>query len=498
VRRDRYDPYDPYGSHRVGGVVRTVIFLAVLGAVPAVLLFVAHRAAVQRAEEGEPPAVAPPAPIAHVVTPLASLRRLPTTVHGALAADALVASLAPIGQQVPDGSCLVVGVDGRPVFDDAGATSVMPSSNMKLVTAAVALERLGQDHRFTTDLRAGAAPAPGGVVGGDLYLVGGGDPVLGTADYVQAAATQDHYPQPYVTPLETLADQLKASGVTSVTGAVLGDDSRYDAERFVPSWPASYATAREAGPLGALVVNDAAASLRPLRSAPDPAVHAAAVLTELLRQRGIAVGGAASRGVAPAGAVSLTSIQSRPLGELVGEMLTTSDNNTAELLLKEIGVVAGGAGTRPAGLAAVQATLQEWGIPLDGVNLVDGSGLDRGDRLTCTALLAVLDRSDPSGPLALGLPVAGQTGTLADVFRGTPAEGRLRAKTGTLTGSKALSGFVDAPDGLRHVTFSYVQNSPAADVAALPVWDALGRALTAYPTAPTEDVLGPQPAAAPA
>ena len=494
----RHDPYDPYGSRRVGGVLRTVIFLAVLGAVPAVLLFVAHRAAAQRAEQGEPVPVAPPAPVAHVVTPLASVRRMPTTVRSTLATDALVASLAPIGEQVVPGSCLVVGVDGHPVFDDAGATSVMPSSNMKLVTAAVGLDVLGPDHRFTTDVRAGAAPAAGGVVDGDLYLVGGGDPVLGTAAYVEAASTQDHYPQPYVTSLEALADQLKAAGVTRVSGAVLGDDSRYDGERFVPSWPVSYGTAREAGPLGALMVNDAAASLRPLRSASDPAVHAASVFTQLLRERGIAVGGEAGRGVAPPGAASLTSVQSRPLGELVGEMLTTSDDNTAELLLKEIGAVAGGAGTRPAGLAVVQATLQKWGIPLDGINLVDGSGLDRGDRLTCTALLGVLDHSGPAGPIALGLPVAGQTGTLADVFRGTPAEGRLRAKTGTLTGSKALSGFVDAPDGTRHVSFSYVQNSPAADAAALPIWDALGRALTAYPAAPPEDVLGPQPAAPPA
>jgi D-alanyl-D-alanine carboxypeptidase/D-alanyl-D-alanine-endopeptidase (penicillin-binding protein 4) len=492
-----YDPYDVYGHRRVGGVLRTVIFLAVLGAVPAVLLFVAHRAAAARAEEGEPVAVAPPAPIAHVVTPLASTRRMPATVHDGLATDALAAALAPVGNMVGPGSCLVVGVDGRTVYDDGGATSVMPSSNMKLVTAATALEVLGPDHRFTTEVRAGAAPGPGGVVAGDLYLVGGGDPVLGTLPYVQAAAAQDHYPQPYVTPLETLADQLKAAGVTRIEGAVLGDDSRYDGERFVPSWPASYGQAREAGPLGALVVNDAAASLQPLRSAGDPAVHAATVFTDLLRQRGITVGRDAGRGTAPAPAAALTSIQSRPLSDLVGEMLTTSDNNTAELLLKEVGAVAGGAGTRPAGLAVEKAALQKWGVPLAGVNLVDGSGLDRNDRLTCSALLAVLDHTGPSGPVALGLPIAGQTGTLADVFRGNPAQGRLRAKTGTLTGSRALSGFVDAADGSRRVSFSYVQNSPAADVAAVPVWDALGRVLTTYPSAPPEAELGPQPAAPP-
>ena len=140
----------------------------------------------------------------------------------------------------------------------------------------------------------------------------------------------------------------------------------------------------------------------------------------------------------------MTAIQSRPLGELVGEMLTTSDDNTAELLLKEIGVGAGGAGTRPAGLAVVQAKLGEWGIPLDGIVLVDGSGLDRGNRLTCAALQGVLRHVGGSGPVADGLPIAGQTGHAADVFVGNPAVGRLRAKTGTLRDAKALSGFVDA------------------------------------------------------
>jgi serine-type D-Ala-D-Ala carboxypeptidase/endopeptidase (penicillin-binding protein 4) len=486
-----------YEQRDVRGIARTVILLVALGAVPAVALVLAHRAAEARADEGEPVAATPVPSPGRVVTPLVSLRRAPTTVRNTLADDALVSSLAPLRDRIAPGSCLVVGIDGRPMFDDAGTTSVLPSSNMKLVTAAVALDVLGPDHRFSTEARTEVPPAPGGVIDGNLYLVGGGDPVLGTAAYVQAAAAQDHYPQPYVTSLEALADQMKAAGVTRIAGAVVGDDSRYDAERFVPSWPASYAAAREAGPLGALMVNDAAATLRPLRSAPDPAAHAAGVLTELLRERGITVGRRGARGATPPGATTLTSVQSRPLAELVGEMLTWSDDNTAELLLKEIGVAAGGGGSRPAGLAVVQSRLQSWGVPLDGINLVDGSGLDRGDRLTCAALLAVLAHAGPSGPLADGLPVAGRTGTLAADFHGNPAEGRLRAKTGTLTGSRALTGFVDAPDGVRHISFSYVQNGPRADVAAVPIWNTLGQVLTTYPTAPSTDALDPEPAAPP-
>jgi D-alanyl-D-alanine carboxypeptidase/D-alanyl-D-alanine-endopeptidase (penicillin-binding protein 4) len=489
-------PPDPGPRRDVRGPARLVMFLLVLGAVPAIALFLAHRAAATRAEEGEPVTPAPAAPVAHVVTPLVSLRRTPATVSTTLANEALVASLVPIGERVPPGSCLVVGVDGVPLFDDAGPTSVIPASNMKLVTAAVALDVLGPDHRFTTEAKADHAPSAG-TIDGNLYLVGGGDPVLGTTPYVAAAAAQVTHPQPYVTPLENLADQIVASGVTRITGSVLGDDSRYDAERVVPSWPASYATSREAGPLGALLVNDAAESLQPLRSAPDPAVHGAGVLTQLLRARGVTVAGGPGRAVTPAGATTVSSLQSRPLSELTGELLTTSDNNTAELLLKEIGVTAGGAGTRTAGLGVVQAKLGEWGIPLDGIALVDGSGLDRGDRLTCTALQAVLRHAGSAGPIADGLPIAGMTGTLSDQFAGNPAVGRLHAKTGTLRDAKALSGFVDAADGSRHISFSYVQNGPNADATATPIWDALGRALTAYPTAPPIDQLSPQPPAPP-
>ena len=278
-------PPDPGSRRDVRGPARLLIFLLVLGAVPAVALFLAHRAAASRAEQGEPATPTAPAPVPHVVTPLVSLRRAPTTIATTMANEALVASLAPIGERVTPGSCLVVGVDGVPVYDDAGATSVIPASNMKLVTAAVALEVLGPDHRFTTEAKADQAPA-GGTIAGNLYLVGGGDPVLGTNPYVAAAAAQLTHPQPYVTPLETLADQIVAAGVTRITGSVIGDDSRYDTERFVPSWPASYATSREAGPLGALLVNDGAETLQPLRSAADPAVHGASVLTQLLRERG--------------------------------------------------------------------------------------------------------------------------------------------------------------------------------------------------------------------
>ena len=154
-------------------------------------------------------------------------------------------------------------------------------------------------------------------------------------------------------------------------------------------------------------------------------------------------------GTAPATAVELAAIESAPLADVVGEMLANSDNNTAEMLVKELGFDDSGAGTREAGLAVIERTLAEWAVDTAPMVFADGSGLSPDNRATCTALLSVLQRSDPDGPIGAGLPIAGQTGTLSDIFVDHPIAGRLLGKTGTLSnppfnqdppGVKALAG----------------------------------------------------------
>ncbi len=115
------------------------------------------------------------------------------------------------------------------------------------------------------------------------------------------------------------------------------------------------------------------------------------------------------------------------MSAVVGEMLATSDNNTAELLVKELGVAAGTGGTRDAGLAVMASTLTGWGIPMAGVQFADGSGLSNDNRVTCQVFVDVLARSGPTDPLGAGLPVAGVSGTLTDMF--TDVAGR-RADAG--------------------------------------------------------------------
>jgi D-alanyl-D-alanine carboxypeptidase/D-alanyl-D-alanine-endopeptidase (penicillin-binding protein 4) len=477
---------------RRAGRLRLFVALAVLAVVPTVALIALSRWATDRVEAAEPVPAQQVTPGPATATPLLSARRVPQSVHDGVARQALVAALAPFAQGVGPEGCFTTAVDGVEIVDAAGARAVLPASNTKLVTAAVALEVLGADHRFTTTAK---VTGRDGGTAETLYLVGGGDPVLGTQEYLAASAAQDTYPQPLVTPLESLADQIVASGITHVTGGIVGDGSRYDGEEVVPTWPESYIAERQSAPLSALLVNDGSAQLSPLQSTAEPVTHAAGVLHDLLEARGVTVEGGVSAGVAPADVPDIAAVQSATLAELMPDLLAWSDNTTAELLVKEIAVATGTVpGTRPAGLAAIDATLRSWGVPLEGVVLTDGSGLDRGNRLTCDALGAVLARSGPDGPLAAGLSVAGQSGTLAGYFVGNEAQGRLAGKTGTLTGARALSGFVAAADGTRHVAFNYVENGDGARPYAESRWGELGRILTTYPQAPAVDQLAPLPA----
>jgi D-alanyl-D-alanine carboxypeptidase/D-alanyl-D-alanine-endopeptidase (penicillin-binding protein 4) len=144
-------------------------------------------------------------------------------------------------------------------------------------------------------------------------------------------------------------------------------------------------------------------------------------------------------------------------------MLTESDNGSAELLTKELGVRDSGVGSTAAGVAAVTKALRAEDVPLDGTVQFDGSGLADDDRATCAAVQTLLDRHGPASPFAASLPVAGQTGTLAERFVGTPLAGRLHAKTGTLNQATALVGYLDTLQGAR-ASFAFLMNLPAPHV----------------------------------
>jgi D-alanyl-D-alanine carboxypeptidase/D-alanyl-D-alanine-endopeptidase (penicillin-binding protein 4) len=337
------------------------------------------------------------------------------------------------------------------------------------------------------------------VVAGDLFLVGGGPADLGTPDWpTMAPGTRPRV----VHDIGPLVDAIAGAGVTRIAGSVVGDGTRYDDQRYNPAIAARLVDQDQVGPVSGLMVNDGFADFAPSRTnaatvpASDPAADAARVLTDQLVARGIAVGGPGRSGAAPEEATTVATMVSPPVRQLVADMLTTSDNEAAEAALKEIGVATRGEGSWAAGAAGLAGLLDEAGVPIDGLRVVDGSGLSTEDRLSCDALAHVLTRPGTGPVLRDGLAVAGRTGTLADRFAGTPVAGRLRAKTGTLRNVTALAGQVEARQG-RALAFAYVANvADPAEVTADEVGiQGLAEILLAYPRGVDLAALGPRPAA---
>jgi D-alanyl-D-alanine carboxypeptidase/D-alanyl-D-alanine-endopeptidase (penicillin-binding protein 4) len=368
-----------------------------------------------------------------------------------------------------------------------------PASTVKLLTAVAALDVLGRDRTFDT-VAVAAAPPKAGVVEGSLFVIGGGDPLLTTKDY------NDRYdqPQPY-TDVARLAEAVAAAGVKEIRGDIVGDESRYDTARSVASWDPSFLATRESGPLSALLVNDGFASYPKTRyntpSTPtaNPPAHAAGILRDALAKLGVRVTGAARSGTAPATRTEIAKV-STSLETAVGEMLAHSDNTTAELITKELGLRRKGAGTTAAGVATAREAMAASGLPVTGVDVVDGSGLDRSNTLTCDFLVALLDRAGPGSVIDASLAVGGRSGTLLGRFLDTAAVGTLRAKTGSLRNTRSLAGFVDtASTGrARTLTFAYIANQTNLNADAnLKVQDQMGARLASYPDAPSLAELGP-------
>ena len=439
-------------------------------------------------------AIDPGPPSAVLATSLLTFRRAPGQLAAVANANELAAQVEQVYGYLDERSCSSVSVNGRHVTGVNETTPVIPASNQKLLVAAVALELLGADFRYTTRV---TGPAPvDGVIEGDIHLIGGGDPLLTSSDFPIAG---DSEPAINVTVFDQLADAMVSAGVTRVNGKVLGDGSRYDDEYEVDSWGAGVAGV-EAGPYDSLMVNDSRAVGRSGRQ-PDPNEAGARELVRLLNARGVAVSGGFGVGVADPAAPDIASIQSATLDAVVAEMLTTSDDNTAEMLLKELGVADSATGTRIAGLTAMDRVLRSWGVPMEGVRPVDGSGLSLENRVTCAAIMAVLQRSAGT-PLQAGLALAGRTGTLAEEFLGTSVEGRLLAKTGSLENPpvtadppsvKALSGYLPATNG-DVIEFTMILNAPdiAVDRKFEPLWLALAERLDTYPAGPERAVLAPR------
>jgi D-alanyl-D-alanine carboxypeptidase/D-alanyl-D-alanine-endopeptidase (penicillin-binding protein 4) len=481
-----------------------MVVLVVAAAIPALLLLALARWAGGQADASDDavPAVDPavptttPSPSAALNTGLLSFRRTSSKLSRDLNMAAFQQGVQPLMDVVGDRSCAAISLDGELVGEKNIDAVVIPASNMKILVAAVASGVLGDDFRYTTRLM-GPTPS-GGVINGDVFLVGGGDPVLSGDWYPQS--NLDLFPAFNTTSLDDLARNLAAAGVTQINGDVLGDGSRYDDELYAPGW-APDVNGIEAGPYDALLVNDSRVLGDEQRSN-DPNQAGARELVRILGEQGVSVTGGAGTGTAPAGAAELATVQSQPLPAVIAEMLTNSDNNTAELMLKEIGLKASGAGTRQAGADAIAATLAGWGIDTTGLVVADGSGLSGDDRITCRTMISVLQHAGFESAVGQGLAIGGETGTLADAFGDTSLAGRIRGKTGTLNNVpydqdppavKALSGYLPI-DGGGAIEYTLLLNGGIITDQSeyRPIWSELVDALTSFPAVASPAALGPQ------
>jgi serine-type D-Ala-D-Ala carboxypeptidase/endopeptidase (penicillin-binding protein 4) len=213
----------------------------------------------------------------------------------------------------------------------------------------------------------------------------------------------------------------------------------------------------------------------------DPNYAYVTALTEALRERGIAVDNGTSSASATRGD-SLFTVQSVSLAEILPNLMKPSQNQIAESFLRTLGLERGGTGTAEAGRTVIQKQFTAWNIAEDAYIVRDGSGLSRTDLISNEAIIGILEamRKSPNFKLFYeSLPIAGVDGTIRTRMQNTPAQGNLRAKTGTLSMVRSLSGYVTTADG-RLLEFSILCNNWTTPQAAVDkVQDAIGAGLAA-------------------
>jgi D-alanyl-D-alanine carboxypeptidase/D-alanyl-D-alanine-endopeptidase (penicillin-binding protein 4) len=209
----------------------------------------------------------------------------------------------------------------------------------------------------------------------------------------------------------------------------------------------------------------------------QPGIDAGSALADALGAPGATV----VLGEAPPGAETLATVESAPIGRLVEQALSMSDNLLAEALARQVAIAMDRPATFEGGAQAVVQALADAGIDMTGVALSDGSGLSQDDRIPAGVLTAVVtgaaDGSLPhASALLSGLPVAGYDGTLFDRGDAGAAPGTVRAKTGTLLGVHALAGTVVTTEG-RLLAFAVVADGSGDELAAEGALDDVAAAL---------------------
>ena len=342
---------------------------------------------------------------------------------------------------------------GRRIFSEDGSRSRILASNTKIFTTSTALDVLGANDRLETEVFADGL-IEGGVLDGDLYLVGDGDPALASKDF----AASNGLP---LTPFGHLAKQIKAAGIERVTGKVFADDSVFDRVRGVADSGGN--TSPYIGPLSGLSYNSGFVSGD---FANDPALVAANTLKGDLERRGVGVGGNSELGKLPdsvAETEPLAVVESPTIATLIEETNHVSNNFFAEMLLKRLAATGGKQGTTERGSQLVEDFVGGLGVE---IHSTDGSGLTRSNTAApreVGELLVAMLKQPFAEAFFDSLPIVAQEGTVAYRMGGTAAAGFCRAKTGTLSDVSALSGYCG--EGNNAIVFSILNNSTGIGTA---------------------------------
>jgi D-alanyl-D-alanine carboxypeptidase/D-alanyl-D-alanine-endopeptidase (penicillin-binding protein 4) len=407
---------------------------------------------------------------------------------------------------------------GETLFTLNADKLMLPASNMKIVTLAAAAETLGWDFRYDTRLFAAGA-IDDGTLRGDLVVVGSGDPSLVAAEGMADRVFADWADRLKKSGIRTISGRVigddnafeeetlgfgwmwddlagddgagvgalqyneSAVRVTVTPGPSAGDAAGI---ALVPAGSgltivssvttgaaeaaASITTRRLPGSMRLQLGGTIAAGAQPstlIVSVDNPTQFFVSALRLALTANGIDVRGPAVDidEVQDAPVVSgtpMASYQSVPLSALAVRLMKSSQNQYAETFLKTVSSGPGVVSTAAGGRKVAAAIFEHWGVPAGTLIQRDGSGLTRYDLVTPEALVAILTHVDRDprlrGPFEASLPIAGRDGTLSNRMKGTPAEGNARAKTGSMTSVRGLSGYVTAADG-EPLVFSILANN---------------------------------------
>ena len=361
----------------------------------------------------------------------------------------------------------------RLIYSDSGSNSRVLGSNSKLFTTAAFLERFGGGSRLETRifLRGKRQGGRERTLKGSLVLVGDGDPALAASGFARARNLP-------LTSLGPLAKAVKDAGIRNVKGRIVADPTVFDGAGSVPM-PGVDPDPGDLPTLSGLSFNRGTGGGGGYAS--SPARNAGEELRAELRERGVRVSGSVKVDGVPDRVLEadpLGSVTSPTAKALAAQTNKPSDNFYAEMLLKRLGAGPGKPGTTARGASRAESFARQVG---SGVNLVNGSGLARSNSASpknVTKLLVHM-RKDQSEKAAFfeSLATAGKTGTLKNRMRNSSAEGRCHAKTGTITGVSALSGYCRAGAGT--VAFSILMNNVSISEAER-AQDAMAAAIARY------------------